>query len=175
MLFYSVGYKNYNSMTIMPRLEYCINIIEEVVIDLQASYHSVRKENKSILSAESSVDELLRLDLEKKLFFSLESVLKIQQKIFSISTMTSAHIIVAPLVPTVRIIGAQLFSVLPRCSQRLYETAIYLGSIVLDSAALTNGRLDFSKSNLESQSLLDEVKLIVDSKISKLYPNVDNK
>jgi hypothetical protein len=48
-----------------------------------------------------------------------------------------------------------------------------LGSIVLDSAALTKARFDFSQSNNEASIFLDEVKLMVDSKLSKQYPNVD--
>jgi hypothetical protein len=48
-----------------------------------------------------------------------------------------------------------------------------LGSILLDSAALTKAKFDFGNSNDESSIFLDEVKLIVDSKISKQYPNLD--
>jgi len=48
-----------------------------------------------------------------------------------------------------------------------------LGSIVLDSAALTTARFDFSQSNTESSALLNEVKLMVGSKLSKQYPNLD--
>jgi len=44
---------------------------------------------------------------------------------------------------------------------------------VLDSATLTKARFDFSQCNEESSSLLNEVKLIVDSKINKQYPNLD--
>ena len=48
-----------------------------------------------------------------------------------------------------------------------------MGSIVLDSATLTTAQFDFSQSNTQSSLLLDEVKLMVDSKISKQYPHLD--
>jgi hypothetical protein len=43
----------------------------------------------------------------------------------------------------------------------------------LDSAALTKARFDFSKCNDKSTMLLDEVKLMADSKLNKQYPLVD--
>ena len=73
----------------------------------------------------------------------------------------------------IRTISAQLYEILPECSQKLSELSVHLGSIVLDSATLTKARFDFSLSNEESALLLDEVKLMVDSKISKQYPNLD--
>jgi hypothetical protein len=73
----------------------------------------------------------------------------------------------------IRTISAQLFDVDIHCSQKLSEISVHLGSIVLDSATLTKARFDFSQSNEESLTLLNEVKLMVDSKISKQYPNLD--
>ena len=69
--------------------------------------------------------------------------------------------------------SVQLFDIIPNCSQKLSELSAHLGSIVLDSAALTKARFDFSQSNEESSALLNEVKLMVDSKINKQYPNLD--
>jgi len=73
----------------------------------------------------------------------------------------------------IRTVSAQLFDVIPHCSQKLAELSVQLGSIVLDSAALTKARFDFSHSNEESASILDEVKLMADSKLCKQYPNLD--
>ena len=73
----------------------------------------------------------------------------------------------------IRTISAKLFGIVPDSSQKLSELSVHLGSIVLDSAALTKARFDFSQSNEESARMLDKVKLMVDSKISKSYPNVD--
>ena len=59
------------------------------------------------------------------------------------------------------------------CRKKLSELSVHLGSIILDSAALTKARFDFSKSNHMSTILLDEVKLMADSKLNKQYPLVD--
>ena len=73
----------------------------------------------------------------------------------------------------IRTVSAQLFDLIPNCSQKLSEISVHLGSIVIDSAALTTARFDFSQSNYESSSNLNKVKLMVDSKLSKQYPNLD--
>ena len=57
--------------------------------------------------------------------------------------------------------------------KKLSELSVHLGSIILDSAVLTKARFDFSKSNHTCAILLDEVKLISDSKLNKQYPLVD--
>jgi hypothetical protein len=73
----------------------------------------------------------------------------------------------------IRTVSAQLFDIVPLCSQKLSELSVHLGSIVLDSAVLTKASFDFSQSNKESYIILDEVKLMADSKLSKQYPNLD--
>ena len=73
----------------------------------------------------------------------------------------------------IRTVSAKLFVISPISSQKLSELSVHLGSIVLDSAALTKARFDFSKCNDRSATLLDEVKLMADSKLNKQYPLVD--
>ena len=77
------------------------------------------------------------------------------------------------MVPIIRIISAQLIDILPKSSQQLSELSVHIGSIILDSATITKAQFDFSQSNLDSTLLLDEVKLMVDSKINKQYPHLD--
>jgi hypothetical protein len=72
-----------------------------------------------------------------------------------------------------RTVSAQLYTLLPASSQNLSELSVHLGSIILDSAILTEARFDFSRSNIESSLVLNEVKLMVDSKINKQYPHLD--
>jgi len=100
-------------------------------------------------------------------------LLKIQNQIGSISGINSIPEILPPSIPMIRTISAKLFGLLPTSSQKLSELSVHLGSIVLDSAALTKARFDFSKSNNVSAVLLNEVKLMTDSKLNKQYPLVD--
>ena len=89
------------------------------------------------------------------------------------SGVNSIHEVFPITISLIRTVSAQLFDIIPNCSQKLSELSAHLGIIVLDSAALTKARFDCSPSNEESSSLLNEVKLMVDSKISKQYPNLD--
>ena len=94
-------------------------------------------------------------------------------EIFTISGIYSIPEILPSSIPMIRTISAKLFSLFPSSSQKLSELSVHLGSIVLDSATLTKARFDFSKSNRISAELLDEVKLMADSKLNKQYPLVD--
>jgi hypothetical protein len=107
------------------------------------------------------------------MLFSLDILLQIQKITTSISGVTSIPEVLPSSIPIIRTISAQLFEILPNCSQKLSELSVHLGSIVLDSAALTLASFDFIQSNKESALLLDEVKLMADCKISKQYPNLD--
>ena len=90
-----------------------------------------------------------------------------------ISNISSIPEILPSSIPMIRTVSAQLFEFIPNCSQKLSEISVHLGSIVIDSAALTTARFDFSQSNYESSFNLNKVKLMVDSKLSKQYPNLD--
>jgi len=98
---------------------------------------------------------------------------QIKNQIDSISGIQSIPEILSSSIPMIRTVSAQLFVISPTSSQKLSELSVHLGSIVLDSAALTQARFDFSKSNDDSAMLLDEVKLMADSKLNKQYPLVD--
>ena len=90
-----------------------------------------------------------------------------------ISNIGSIPEVLPSTIPMIRTVSAQLFDLIPNCSQKLSEISVHLGSIVIDSAALTTARFDFSQSNYESSSNLNKVKLMVDSELSKQYPNLD--
>lgn len=72
-----------------------------------------------------------------------------------------------------RTISACLHELSPTSSRKLSELSVHLGSIVLDSATLTKAQFDFNNLNYEAEALLDKVKLMVDSKIDKQYPNLE--
>ncbi len=122
---------------------------------------------------ETDNTHLKAIELERIIAFSLEILFHIKTRTRRISGVNSIPQVLPAAIPLIRTVSAQLFDIVPNCSQKLSELSVHLGSIVLDSAALTKARFDFSQSNEESSALLNEVKLIVDSKISKQYPNLD--
>jgi len=160
------------TVTIVPRLEYSNKLLDSIVNVLQNKRSELQKLN--LILFDLNDDACVKaLNLERNIAFSLEILSQIKKRLNSISGINSIPELLPLTIPMLRTVSAQLFNLLPTCSQKLCELSVHLGSIVLDSAILSRARFDFSQSNEESSLVLDEVKLIVDSKISKQYPNVD--
>ncbi|KEQ57054.1 hypothetical protein SCCGRSA3_01787 [Marine Group I thaumarchaeote SCGC RSA3] len=164
-----------HSVTLTPRLDYSVSLLEEIVDVISQKRDDLKQSNKDLVSDfdESDKTHLQAIELERIMAFSLEILTLTKRKTRSITNVQSIPQILPSSIPLIRTISAQLYELVPDCSQKLSELSVHLGSIVLDSAALTHASFDFSQSNIESSTLLDEVKLMVDSKISKQYPNVD--
>jgi hypothetical protein len=163
------------NVTIVPRLEYSNVLLFEIIGALKTKQNEIKKSNCVILGESNYLDKTGQkaLETEKTIAFSIEILSQIQKRTGMISGITSIPKILPSAVPMIRVISAHLYSVLPECSQKLSELSVHLGSIILDSATLTKAKFDFSLSNKESAFLLDEVKLMVDSKINNQYPNLD--
>ena len=168
-----------SSVTLAPRLGYAINLLDTVITTLTDRQQQQKTSNVSAtLAVPVNFDKLDRtqidaLRLEYRLLFSLEVLLHVKERTRKISHVSGIPEILLLTIPLIRTTSAQLFDVLPDCSSRLSEVSVHLGSIVLDSAFLTTAKFDFSQSNSELSALHDEVKLIVSSKLSKQYPNLD--
>lgn len=164
-----------HSVTLVPRLEYSVNLLSEIINFLSEKLDDLKQSNCDLVLFFDKTDKnhISTIELERILTFSSDVLLHIKKRIDSISGLSSIPEALSSSIPMIRTVSAQLFSIIPNCSQRLSELSVHLGSIVLDSAALTKARFDFSQSNNESSIFLDEVKLMVDSKLSKQYPNVD--
>ena len=164
-----------HSVTLVPRLEYSVNLLDEVIDVIDKKRYDLKESNRVLITDFDENDEshIDSIKLEQTIAFSLEILFQIKNRTKNISGVHSIPEVLPSSIPIIRIVSAQLFDIIPNCSQKLSELSVHLGSIVLDSAALTKARFDFSQSNDESTTLLDEVKLMVDSKISKQYPNLD--
>lgn len=164
-----------HSVTLVPRLEYSVNLLDAIIDILDVKRYDLKESNRDLVADFDENDESHydSVKLEHTINFSLETLFQIKNKTKTISGVSSIPTVLSSSIPVIRIISAQLFDILPNCSQKLSELSVHLGSIVLDSAVLTKARFDFSQSNDDSTTLLDEVKLMVDSKISKQYPNLD--
>jgi hypothetical protein len=163
------------SVTLVPRLQYSLNLLDEIIDILEIKRNDLKFLNQYLKTDFDEDDEShhMAIKLEKTVLFSLDILLQIKKITCSISGVTSIPKVLPSSIPLIRTISAQLFGIFPNCSQKLSELSVHLGSIVLDSATLTKARFDFNQCNEESSSLLNEVKLIVDSKINKQYPNLD--
>ena len=162
------------TQAILPRLNYSCSLIKQVIDSLKNKSMEVKRSNHVLFSLVQDEDPecLKAIEIEKKISFSLEILFNIKKRLDSISNIDAIPRFLPTLVPMIRIISAQLNDILPRSSQQLSELSVHLGSIILDSATITNAQFDFNQTNLDSTTLLDEVKLMVDSKINKQYPHL---
>ena len=152
-----------------------ITYLKKLLDVLENKKSTLEKSNKLLfLESEDQESKCPKaIDLERTVSFSLETLKHIQKRIHSFSRIDEIPKIFPSLIPVIRTISAQLLEILPESSSKLSELSVHLGSIVLDSATITKAQFDFSQSNIESSLLLDEVKLMVDSKLSKQYPLLD--
>ena len=164
-----------HSVTLVPRLDYSVNLLNDIIEILQEKKIELKNVNQYLITDfnEDNKFHLKNIKLEHLVVYSLDILVKIKNQIGSISGINSIPEILPSSIPMIRIVSAKLFVLFPMYSQKLSELSVHLGSIVLDSAALTKARFDFSKSNHMSAMLLDEVKLMTDSKLNKRYPLVD--
>ena len=164
-----------HSVTLVPRLDYSVNLLTSIIDILQKQRIELKNLNQYLVTDFDEMDNshLKSMRLEQLIVFSLDVLLQIKNQIGSISGIRSIPKILPSSIPMIRTVSAKLFVISPISSQKLSELSVHLGSIVLDSAVLTKARFDFSKCNDTSAMLLDEVKLMADSKLNKQYPLVD--
>ena len=161
------------NMSIVPRLEYSTHLLSDIINTLENKRIEISKSNNCFLNENNDAEFQKSVDFEKTIVFAIEIVSQIQKRTFMISNIFDIPKILSSAILMIRTISAQLFGIFPECSLKLSELSVHLGSIVLDSAALTKAKCDFNLANAESTIFLDEVKLMVDSKINKLYPNFE--
>jgi hypothetical protein len=164
-----------HSVTLVPRLQYSVNLLDEIVDILDNKRGELKKSNKDLVHDfdESDKTHADAIKLEHLVAFCLDILLHVKKKVGKISHVGSIPEVLPSSIPMIRTVSAQLYDIMPSCSQKLSEISVHLGSIALDSAALTTARFDFGQSNTESSSIINEVKLMADSKLSKQYPNLD--
>ena len=150
-----------HSVTIVPRLEYSEKIINEIILILKKKRTEIRKSNKVLFNEfdEKNKDHKNAINLEKTVSFSLETLVQVQKRTKSVSDVQIIPETLSSSIQMIRTISAELFDIVPECSQKLSELSIHMGSIVLDSGVITKARFDFGQSNEESSALLDEVKI----------------
>ena len=160
--------------SLVPRLDYSLVLLDSIIESLKQTTSEVQTSTHMILE-NSANDTALEhaMSEEKTVCFSLEILCQIKKRLSMISNIADIPKTMAYAVIVMRTISACLHELAPASSRKLSELSVHLGSIILDSATLTKAQFDFNKLNYEAESLLDKVKLMVDSKIDKQYPNLE--
>jgi len=159
--------------TLRPRLDSSFKLIGSIILELENKRCDAAKINDVLLHSDET--ELFEENVagEHLICQAIIALDDIQSKIKSISALSAIPTTLASTIPAIRILSSSLFELAPKPSQKLCELSVSLGSIAMDSAILTNAQCNFGLSNVESDRLLDEAKLMADSKIDKQYPNLE--
>ena len=162
--------------TLLPRLNFSKDLLDEILSVLTKEKSELSKHNKEHIVGleEYTQTELELIEKEKLVYFTIHALSLIQKQLDSLSHVNLIPGTIPSLIPTIRGVSAKLHDDYPKSSFQLCELSSILGSVLMDSASITEAQFDFKQSNLDSSTLLDEAKLIVDSKLNKLYPNLDS-
>lgn len=163
--------------TLKPRLDYATTLVDKILDTLvkkkfeisKANLVLYEKTNKGRLG--SDLKETLTSELE--ISRAIESLRQARRCLDSVFGLGNIILVLAPTISIVRTVRSQLYGLLADTDVSLGELSLVLGGLIIDVGHLTNANLDFKEANKQSCKLLDEAKLIADSKIYKQFPNVD--
>jgi len=164
---------NSHKNTLMPRLVYSVELLETILMQLDKKRTHIGSQNLALYGKIDDSDFIKLAELEGEICLAIESLKQIQRRICTIKGISSITTNLASATSVIRITSARLYRHFPEYYRAFCELSSVLGSIVMDSATITKAKFDFGQSNKESQTILDEAKLIADSKINKQYPNLD--
>ena len=167
--------------TIKPRIDYAAEIVDNLLDILAQHRQDVNKSNLDLYSIldkdhkhhpyPSMLEKQVKYELE--LCYAIESLRQIRRSIDCIVGLGNVSTLLSPTISVVRTIRSKLLSLMPELDFQLGELSLLLGGVIIDAAHLASTNLDFGMANENSIRLLDEAKLIADSKICKQFPNLD--
>jgi hypothetical protein len=168
---------NPNALTIMPRLEYCVYLARKIGQRLQDQYQKVSASNRKFYFQNGELvmenpEFKKQVRAEANICCAIEALKIVEYRLTSICRLSNVAEVL-PLVTLIRTVNSNIYSSVPDLSGDLVELSGTLGSIATDSGSLVEATFDFKQTNLESKQILAEVNLIVDSKISKQYANLN--
>ena len=164
--------------TIKPRIDYATEIVDNLLDILVQHRHDVNQNNLDLYrQLDNNCQSLATLEKQVKyeleLAYTIESLRQVRRSLDCIVGLGNVPTVLSPTISVVRTIRSKLLALMPAMDFQLGELSLLLGGIIIDTAHLGSTILDFAKANETSSRLLDEAKLIADSKICKQFPNLD--
>lgn len=164
--------------TIKPRIDYAAEIVDKALeilgqkkLELDGSNMDLYKKSNCSKDFVETFQKQVKSELE--ISFAVESLRQVKRSLDSIVGLGNVSTVLSPTISIVRTVRSRLFLLLPVLDSQLGELSLLLSGIIVDAAHLAGTCLDFGLSNEISERLLDEAKLIADSKIYKQFPNLD--
>ncbi len=164
--------------TIKPRIDYATEIIDDILERLTQQRHDMNMSNLELYKQSDRNEKSLKtlensIKNELELSYVIESLRQVRRSLDLIVGMGNVPSRLSPTISIVRVIRSRMISLVPALDYKLGELSLLLGGVIIDAAHLASSNLDFERANNESKRLLDEAKLIADSKIYKQFPNLD--
>lgn len=163
--------------TLKPRLDYAAELVDNILDVLNQKKLELEKNNLRLYKKTKDKHDLTeferQLHFESEISWAVESLRQVRRCLDSVFGLGNIILVLAPTISIVRIIRSQLLGFFPAADSQFGELSLVLGGLIIDAGQLTSANLDFDLANKESSRLLDEAKLIADSKIYKQFPNVD--
>ncbi len=160
-----------NSFTILPRMAFCTDLLDSILEELKSRSKLIKTENSRLYRTDSLQEE--SVDMERALYFAQESLAQIRYHLQSVTGVWNIPFVLSASVPLIRATNSKLHGLVPEIDSKLAKLSSVIGSIIVDSASISEAQVNFKEINSESGKLLDVAKLMADSKINKLYPNLD--
>ena len=162
--------------TIKPRIDYATEIVDGLLDVLVQHRQDVNRNNSELYrqrdrNSQPILEKQVRYELE--LSYTIESLRQVRRSLDSIIGLGNLPTVLSPTISVVRTIRSNLLALMPAMDFQLGELSLLLGGILIDAAHLASTNLDFGLANQTSSRLLDEAKLIADSKLYKQFPNLD--
>jgi len=163
--------------TLKPRLDYATALVDktlDILIQKRSELRKINlslyaKTNKGIPTSEFKEKLVYELEISR----AIESLRQSRRCLDSVFGLGNIILVLAPTISIVRTVRSRLFGLFVDTDVSLGELSLVLGGLIIDAGHLTGANLDFEEANRQSCILLDEAKLIADSKIYKQFPNVD--
>ena len=164
--------------TIKPRLDYAGEIMDGIMEVLVARRMALNGSNVELYRRCVGSKEILKglednIRCELEVSYAIESLRQVRRGFDSIVGLGNVATMLSPAISIVRIVRSRMHSVIPSLDYKLGDLSVLLSGIIVDAAHLAGLTLDFGHANDESRLLLDEAKLIADSKLCKQFPNLD--
>jgi len=163
--------------TLKPRLDYATSLVDktlDMLIQKRADLSKINlslyaKTNKGISISEFKEKLVYELEISR----AIESLRQARRCLDSVFGLGNIMLVLAPTISIVRTVRSQLFGLPVDTDVSLGDLSLVLAGLIIDAGHLTGANLNFEEANRKSCMLLDEAKLIADSKIYKQFPNVD--
>jgi hypothetical protein len=164
--------------TIKPRIDYATEIVDKALeilgqkrLELDRANLELYKKSNCSKDSVRTLQKQVKSELE--ISFVVESLRQVRRSLDSIAGLGNVSTVLSPTISIVRTVRSRLFLLLPVLDFQLGELSLLLSGVIIDAAHLASSSLDFGLANEISRRLLDEAKLIADSKIYKQFPNLD--